>query len=102
MIIYSVPYLLAFHSVEVRAKQTMNLGSLSTKVPKLNEAATMELGASLMKEIIFYTIGGVTIMVLYSKYRAKKLKKEEKQELLMNKLAEDIQTIQEMNKKIVI
>lgn len=92
----------AFHSVEGKAKSYMSLTNFSTKVPKLNEAAAMELGASLMKEIIFYSVAGICITLAYSKYQAKQSEKEEKQEQLMNKLAGDIQTLQELNKNLAI
>lgn len=76
----------------------MNLGK-PTKVAKLNEAMAIELGASLMGEIIIFSVAGGCIMLEYVRQQAKESKKEEAREQLILNFTEDIQALYDTSMK---
>ncbi|XP_014480217.1 PREDICTED: optic atrophy 3 protein homolog [Dinoponera quadriceps] len=82
-----------YHWLEVKTKMyVMNLGK-PTKVAKLNEAMAIELGASLLSEIIIFGVAGGCLMLEYSRQTAKEAKKEEIRQIQMKKFTDDIQIL---------
>lgn len=76
----------------------MNLGK-PTKVAKLNEQMAIELGASLMGEVIIFGVAGGCLVLEYNRQAAKEAKKEEIRLMQLQKFTEDIQALNEMTKK---
>ena len=70
----------------------MNLGK-PTKVSKLNEQMAIELGASLMGEIIIFGVAGGCLVLEYNRQVAKETKKEEVRQMQLQKFTDDIQAL---------
>lgn len=70
----------------------MNLGK-PTKVAKLNEAMAIELGASLMGEVIIFSMAGGCLILEYNRQAAKETKKEEIRQMQIQKFTDDIQAL---------
>lgn len=91
--------LLVYHWAEVKAKMyLMNLGKPS-KVAKLNEQMAIELGASLMSEIIIFSVAGGCLLLEYNRQVAKETKKEELRQMQLQKFTDDIQALHEATLK---
>ncbi|CAL1679697.1 unnamed protein product [Lasius platythorax] len=74
---FIIPPAQFYHWAEVKAKMyVMNLGK-PTKVAKLNETMAIELGASLMGELIIFSVAGGCVILEYNRQVAKEAKKEE-------------------------
>lgn len=76
----------------------MNLGK-PTKVAKLNEQMAIELGASLMGEVIIFGVAGGCLVLEYNRQAAKEAKKEELRLSQVQKFTDDIQALNEITKK---
>lgn len=88
-----------YHWAEVKAKMyLMNLGK-PTKVAKLNEQMAIELGASLMGEVIIFGVAGGCLVLEYNRQAAKEAKKEEIRLMQIQKFTDDIQALNDMTKK---
>lgn len=72
----------------------MNLGK-PTKVAKLNEQMAIELGASLMGEVIIFSVAGGCLVLEYNRQVAKEAKKEEIRQMQLQKFTDDIQALYE-------
>lgn len=70
----------------------MNLGK-PTKVAKLNEAMAIELGASLMSEVIIFGVAGGCLILEYNRQAIKEGKKEEIRQMQIQKFTDDIQAL---------
>lgn len=70
----------------------MNLGK-PTKVAKLNEAMAIELGASLMSEVIIFGVAGGCLILEYNRQTIKEAKKEEVRQMQIQKFTDDIQAL---------
>lgn len=70
----------------------MNLGK-PTKVAKLNEQMAIELGASLMGEVIIFSVAGGCLILEYNRQVAKETKKEELRLAQIQKFTEDIDSL---------
>lgn len=82
-----------YHWAEVKAKMyVMNLGK-PTKVAKLNETMAIELGASLMGELIIFSVAGGCVILEYNRQVAKEAKKEEVRQMQIQKFTDDIQEL---------
>lgn len=74
---FIIPPAQFYHWAEVKTKMyLMNLGK-PTKVAKLNENMAIELGASLMGEVIIFSVAGGCLILEYNRQVAKEAKKEE-------------------------
>ena len=71
----------------------MNLGK-PTKVAKLNEQMAIELGASLMGEVIIFSVAGGCLILEYNRQVAKETKKEEIRQAQLEKFTKDIEDLQ--------
>lgn len=70
----------------------MNLGK-PTKVAKLNETMAIELGASLMGELIIFSVAGACVILEYNRQVTKETKKEEARQMQIQKFTDDIQAL---------
>lgn len=70
----------------------MNLGK-PTKVAKLNETMAIELGASLLGEVIIFSIAGGCLIFEYNRQATKEIKKEEVRQMQIQKFTDDIQAL---------
>jgi len=70
----------------------MNLGK-PTKVAKLNETMAIELGASLIGELIIFSVAGACIIFEYNRQVTKETKKEEVRQMQIQKFTDDIQAL---------
>lgn len=73
----------------------MNLGK-PTRVSKLNEQMAIELGASLMGEVIIFSVAGGCLLLEYNRQVAKEVKKEDARQKQIQKFTEDIEKMMEM------
>ena len=78
----------------------MNLGK-PTKVSKLNEQMAIELGASLMGEVIIFSVAGGCLLLEYNRQVAKEMKKEEIRQQQLQKFTDDIKSLNEVKDKLV-
>lgn len=84
---------IVYHWAEVKTKMyVMNLGK-PTKVAKLNEAMAIELGASLMSEVIIFGVAGGCLILEYNRQTIKEAKKEEIRQMQILKFTDDIQAL---------
>lgn len=84
---------IVYHWTEVKAKMyVMNLGK-PTKVAKLNEAMAIELGASLMSEVVIFGVAGGCLILEYNRQAIKETKKEEVRQMQIQKFTDDIQAL---------
>lgn len=84
---------IVYHWAEVKAKMyIMNLGK-PTKVAKLNETMAIELGASLIGELIIFGIAGGCVILEYNRQVTKEAKKEEIRLMQIQKFTDDIQAL---------
>lgn len=91
---FIIPPAQFYHWAEVKTKMyVMNLGK-PTKVAKLNEAMAIELGASLMGEIIIFSLAGGCLIFEYNRQVAKEAKKEEARLAQIQKFTDDIESLQ--------
>ncbi|XP_024942146.1 optic atrophy 3 protein homolog isoform X2 [Cephus cinctus] len=91
---FIIPPAQFYHWAEVKTKMyLMNLGK-PTKVAKLNETMAIELGASLMGEVIIFSVAGACIVLEYNRQVAKEAKKEEARLAQLNKFNTDIEALQ--------
>lgn len=82
-----------YHWAEVKAKMyIMNLGK-PTKVAKLNETMAIDLGASLMSEMIIFGVAGGCVILEYNRQVTKEAKKEEVRQMQIQKFTDDIQAL---------
>ncbi|GAB1863611.1 Putative OPA3-like protein CG13603 [Camponotus japonicus] len=82
-----------YHWAEVKAKMyIMNLGK-PTKVAKLNESMAIDLGASLMSEMIIFGVAGGCVILEYNRQVMKEAKKEEVRQMQTQKFTDDIQAL---------
>ncbi|OXU24304.1 hypothetical protein TSAR_007372 [Trichomalopsis sarcophagae] len=96
---FIIPPAQFYHWAEVKAKMyLMNLGK-PTKVAKLNEQMAIELGASLMGEVIIFGVAGGCLVLEYNRQAAKEAKKEEIRLMQLQKFTDDIQALNNMTKK---
>uniref|UniRef100_A0A0K8TNQ2 Putative conserved plasma membrane protein n=1 Tax=Tabanus bromius TaxID=304241 RepID=A0A0K8TNQ2_TABBR len=66
-----------YNWAEIKTKMwVMNLGK-PTKIPQLNEAMAIELGANLLGEVIIFFIGASVLVLEYIRQATKEQKKEE-------------------------
>lgn len=72
----------------------MNLGK-PTKVSKLNEQMAIELGASLMGEVIIFSVAGGCLLFEYNRQVSKETKKEEVRQEQLQKFTSEIQALYE-------
>lgn len=80
-----------YHWAEARSKMyLLNLGK-PTKISKLNEEMAIELGASLMGEVIVLSVAGGCLILEYNRQAAKEAKKEELRQMELQKFTDDIQ-----------
>lgn len=97
-LIFNFPERLVFsvyHWAEVKAKMyLMNLRK-PTKVSKLNEQMAIELGASLMGEVIIFSVAGGCLLFEYNRQVTKETKKEEVRLQQLEKFTNDIQALYE-------
>lgn len=70
----------------------LNLGK-PTKISKLNEEMAIELGASLMGEVIVLSVAGGCLILEYNRQVAKEAKKEEVRLMELQKFTDDIQAL---------
>ncbi|XP_011707259.1 PREDICTED: optic atrophy 3 protein homolog [Wasmannia auropunctata] len=90
---FIIPPAQFYHWAEVKAKMyVMNLGK-PTKVAKLNEAMAIELGASLMGELIIFSVAGACVVLEYNRQVTKEAKKEEVRLMQIQKFTDDIQAL---------
>ncbi|XP_047363857.1 optic atrophy 3 protein homolog [Vespa velutina] len=90
-----IPPAQLYHWAEVKGKMyMMNLGK-PTKVAKLNEAMAIELGASLMGEVIIFSLAGACVMLEYNRQVTKEAKKEEARSAQIQKFIDDINSLQQ-------
>lgn len=90
---FIVPPAQFYHWAEVKAKMyIMNLGK-PTKVAKLNETMAIELGASLIGELIIFGIAGGCVILEYNRQVTKEAKKEEIRLMQIQKFTDDIQAL---------
>lgn len=83
-----------YHWAEVKGKMyMMNLGK-PTKVAKLNENMAIELGASLMGEVIIFGLAGACVMFEYNRQVTKEAKKEEMRIAQIQQFKHDINLLQ--------
>ncbi|EFN85535.1 optic atrophy 3 protein homolog [Harpegnathos saltator] len=88
-----VPPAQLYHWAEVKAKMyIMNIGK-PTKVAKLNEAMAIDLGASLMSEVIIFGVAGGCLILEYNRQTIKEAKKEEVRQMQLQKFTDDIQAL---------
>lgn len=93
---FIIPPAQFYHWAEVKAKMyLMNLGK-PTKVAKLNEAMAIELGASLMGEVIIFSVAGGCLVLEYSRQVAKEAKKEEARRAQLQEFADGINSLTKM------
>ncbi|KAL7296489.1 hypothetical protein TKK_0009930 [Trichogramma kaykai] len=96
---FIIPPAQFYHWAEVKCKMyLMNLGK-PTKVAKLNEQMAIELGASLMGEVIIFSVAGGCLMFEYNRQVAKEAKKEELRQMQIQKFVDDIQALYETTVK---
>lgn len=87
---FIIPPAQFYHWAEVKSKMyLMNLGK-PTKVAKLNENMAIELGASLMGEVIIFSVAGGCLILEYNRQVAKEAKKEEARLQQIQKFTNDI------------
>ncbi|XP_015124534.1 optic atrophy 3 protein homolog [Diachasma alloeum] len=90
---FIIPPAQFYHWAEVKAKMyLMNLGK-PTKVAKLNEQMAIELGASLMGEVIIFTVAGGCLILEYNRQVAKEARKEADRQAQLQKFADDISNL---------
>ncbi|KYN03628.1 PREDICTED: putative OPA3-like protein CG13603 [Cyphomyrmex costatus] len=90
---FIIPPAQFYHWAEVKAKMyVMNLGK-PTKVAKLNEAMAIELGASLIGELIIFSVAGACVILEYNRQVTKETKKEELRQMQIQKFTDDIQAL---------
>lgn len=90
---FIIPPAQFYHWAEVKAKMyIMNLGK-PTKVAKLNETMAIELGASLMGEMIIFGVAGGCVILEYNRQVTKEAKKEEIRQMQIQKFTDDIQAL---------
>lgn len=90
---FIIPPAQFYHWAEVKAKMyIMNLGK-PTKVAKLNETMAIELGASLMGELIIFGVAGGCVILEYNRQVAKEAKKEETRLMQIQQFTDDIQAL---------
>ncbi|XP_029154840.1 putative OPA3-like protein CG13603 [Nylanderia fulva] len=90
---FIIPPAQFYHWAEVKAKMyIMNLGK-PTKVAKLNETMAIELGASLMGELIIFGVAGGCVILEYNRQVTKEAKKEEVRQMQIQKFTDDIQAL---------
>ncbi|KAG5328050.1 OPA3 protein, partial [Acromyrmex charruanus] len=90
---FIIPPAQFYHWAEVKAKMyVMNLGK-PTKVAKLNETMAIELGASLMGELIIFSVAGACVILEYNRQVTKETKKEEVRQMQMQKFTDDVQAL---------
>lgn len=88
---FIIPPAQFYHWAEVKAKMyIMNLGK-PMKVAKLNETMAIELGASLMGELIIFSVAGACVILEYNRQQTKETKKEEARQMQIQKFTDDIQ-----------
>ncbi|XP_012275930.1 putative OPA3-like protein CG13603 [Orussus abietinus] len=96
---FIIPPAQFYHWAEVKAKMyLMNLGK-PTKVAKLNETMAIELGASLLGEIIIFSVAGGCLIFEYTRQVAKETKKEEARLAQMQKFTDDIESLHQTTSK---
>ncbi|KAJ8672990.1 hypothetical protein QAD02_004251 [Eretmocerus hayati] len=96
---FIIPPAQFYHWAEVKTKMyVMNLGK-PTKVAKLNEQMAIELGASLMGEVIIFSVAGGCLLFEYNRQAAKEAKKEELRQMQIQKFTDDIQALHETTNK---
>jgi ElaB/YqjD/DUF883 family membrane-anchored ribosome-binding protein len=76
----------------------MNLGK-PTKIARLNEQMAIELGASLMGEIIIFSVAGGCLVLEYNRQVTKESKKEDMRQQQLQKFTNDIQALYQMTVK---
>lgn len=90
---YNCQLFIVYHWAEVKAKMyIMNLGK-PTKVAKLNESMAIDLGASLMSEMIIFGVAGGCVILEYNRQVMKEAKKEEVRQMQVQKFTDDIQAL---------
>ncbi|KYN37455.1 hypothetical protein ALC56_08168 [Trachymyrmex septentrionalis] len=90
---FIIPPAQFYHWAEVKTKMyIMNLGK-PTKVAKLNEAMAIELGASLIGELIIFSVAGACVILEYNRQVTKEAKKEEIRQMQIQKFTDDIQEL---------
>ncbi|EGI67798.1 PREDICTED: putative OPA3-like protein CG13603 [Acromyrmex echinatior] len=90
---FIIPPAQFYHWAEVKAKMyIMNLGK-PTKVAKLNEAMAIELGASLIGELIIFSVAGGCVILEYNRQVTKETKKEEIRQMQIQKFTDDVQEL---------
>ncbi|XP_012057382.1 PREDICTED: putative OPA3-like protein CG13603 [Atta cephalotes] len=90
---FIIPPAQFYHWAEVKAKMyVMNLGK-PTKVAKLNETMAIELGASLMGELIIFGVAGACVILEYNRQVTKEANKEEIRQMQIKKFTDDIQEL---------
>ncbi|XP_043271677.1 putative OPA3-like protein CG13603 [Venturia canescens] len=90
---FIIPPAQFYHWAEVKTKMyIMNLGK-PTKVAKLNEQMAIELGASLMGEVIIFSVAGGCLILEYNRQVAKETKKEEARQAQIQKFTDDIDSL---------
>ncbi|XP_063977940.1 putative OPA3-like protein CG13603 [Diachasmimorpha longicaudata] len=90
---FIIPPAQFYHWAEVKAKMyLMNLGK-PTKVAKLNEQMAIELGASLMGEVIIFTVAGGCLILEYNRQVAKEARREADRQAQLQKFTDDISTL---------
>ena len=88
---FIIPPAQLYHWAEVKVKMyIMNLGR-PTKVAKLNETMAIDLGASLMSEVIVFGIGGSLLLLEYNRQLKKEQKKKDAAFEQEKQFLEDIQ-----------
>ena len=88
---FIIPPAQLYHWAEVKVKMyIMNLGR-PTKVAKLNETMAIDLGASLMSEVIVFGIGGSLLLFEYNRQLKKERKKKEAASEQEKQFLDDIQ-----------
>ncbi|KAL2717974.1 optic atrophy 3 protein isoform X1 [Vespula squamosa] len=97
---FIIPPAQLYHWAEVKSKMyMMNLGK-PTKVAKLNENMAMELGASLMGEVIIFGLAGACVMLEYNRQVTKEAKKEEIRVAQIQQFIHDINLLQESSMQL--
>lgn len=76
----------------------MNLGK-PTKVAKLNDAMAIELGASLIGEVIIFSVATLCLVLELTRQSIKEAKKEEVRLMQLEKFTNDIQALHELTLK---
>ncbi|XP_011312963.1 optic atrophy 3 protein homolog [Fopius arisanus] len=96
---FIIPPAQFYHWAEVKAKMyLMNLGK-PTKVAKLNEQMAIELGASLMGEVIIFTVAGGCLILEYNRQVAKEARKEGDRQAQLQKFADDITNLHQLSQQ---